>query len=344
MIPATFFAYSISGLHFGLWIQRPLPAVVLLAVLHCLYWSIWGRGDSSAIGFWLMRPLAAVIGVAVAHLSYVLYGSPVSRWKVWIRRGKTGSVLSQHPRATVAMLAQSMIDHINQPRLELGPGYTELDPRCVSLWPLYASVDHRIAVERGDTAIGVPLTAVDKEGAGYYNHSKYMLSLAPGHQILAEWFVLHTIGFFGCLVLWELWPPHQSRTPWGVLGFGLGYPLLTFGISLLARYDTFKIWSHPLKARVFWTNWVVLSAIATVVAGSVAFVDSLGEFWGGCMISMGASALALVVLFRLWWPEAVRHIAGDKDVPRHFVPIGHQTHTVRNILGTYGTIVCPDSV
>lgn len=344
MIPATFFAYSISGLHFGLWIQRPLPALVPLVLLHMLCWVIWGRGDASAIGFWLLRPVAYAAGVAVAYLSFVLFGSPVSKWRVWVKRGRTPSILTQNPRVTLGVLAQSMIDHINQPSFVPDKKFTELHPEAVQLWPLHAHVDYDIATGKKDTLTVAHLTVMDMECSGYYNHSKYLLSMAPGHQIVAEWFVAHTIGFLGTLSLWEIWPPHESRTPWGFVGFGLGYPLVTLALVALARCDTFKLWSHPFKARIFWINWIVFSFVATTCAGAIAYVDSLGEFWSGMAISMGVTALVVVISFYVWCCEAARHLKGEQDSMPHYATVSHYTHAIRNLFGSYASIVYTDPV
>lgn len=338
MIPLTYFTYGIAGVHFGMWIQRPTLTLIPLIILHLFVWLVWGKGDVSGAAFWLVRPGIYFAGAGVAHFYFVLFGSPISTWKVWTRDGKKKSLLLHTPRQIVQELAQSAIDHYGDgPPINPARNTPVQDTK---LWPLHIHVAKPRGQKDGTT---FHVIASDRQEPGYCGTTPYLLAFTPGHQVLFELFLLHTAIFIVAIFLWERWSPHATRKPWGAISFGFIYPICTFLIARGTGWGSSPLWTHKVKTRAFWFTWISMAIAMTGAASGFAYMNVLGEYLSGGIIALGAAALTIIVMFKIWCCEAARHAKitckdGTELMP-FFASVSHGRHPVRNVIGTTASII-----
>lgn len=338
MIPLTYFTYAVSGLHFGMWIQRPVWSLLPLLIGHLFVWLVFGRGEVGAAVFWAVRPGVYFLGAIVAHFYFILFGSPIAHWRVSpLTCEKVPSILTKRPREILFILATMSVKHFQAkgtsvPRRKL-PCLPSTD-----LWPLH------IAVDQADLPghIRKPpahFTIQDEQRPGHHGHSFYLLSLTPGHQVLAELFVLHSVLLVCALLFWEFWPPHSSREPWGFLGFLFIYTAATMWMGRLCRWGESKLWVHPIKASAFWVSWMVMATVLSTMAGGLAFVNALNEYWSGAIIPLGAVALVIPLLYVIWCAEATKITKNRVETEPFVASVSHATHPIRNAVGGHAAII-----
>lgn len=342
----TYVTYAIIGLHTGLWLQAWTWA---WAVVWCVHVTVWlgGAGrEGGAVGvldYWLGRPLVAMLAGSIGFLYYRLVGSPVARWSVhvWVddrlggghggKAGKIGyeawreqatSVVASWVRAVPPRQAPSHAVRLTDTELWPFHGHLELSAGDVEAGGGEDVNRNYTRLRLGDSVVdGPPPTIVfyDKQEPSGYKWSHFLLSRSPGHQLLHDLALLHSVALALLVTVWERWPTVPvDGSAIGASVLVPGYALATLAAAWVSAGNR-RLWPNPWRRRFFWAGWVALSVILLGLGCGLGAVHALHERWTGGAIPLGTTLASLPLLHTIcYW--ASRTLAKPPEAPGAAAP------------------------
>lgn len=300
----TYLTYCLVGLHASLWLQSIIWATILAWVGHMFAWALLGRGDDSVVDFWLGKPGTAMFAAMIGYLYYWIFRSPLGEIRVWGYHDdmllESNGNRTRWERAKAVAMSWLWYGETGE-GVNIPDGAHEFSH--TEGWPCYAEMrlpprDHGMP----PPDVSPVIVTIDRQYPSYYGWGHWLLSRAPGHQILWDVALLHAAGLAGLLVIWEYWPSYLKHSPWGTIALIVGYPALTAALAWIAYTPQGTLWPSFWRMCCFWIGWLVMMQVAIAGGCGFGFVHSLHERWSGGAIPIALASVSLPLYFfvRAW--------------------------------------------